>query len=122
MARGDITTSFLSGQTNGKNILLTATTLGGAQTIHTVASGTTTVEFLTIEACNVNSAHATNGLWLLMGGTASPDDLIHIDLAHGDGAVVVQDKRLMQNGVIVKAYADNASGIVVYGYYQRYTL
>ena len=39
MARGDIVTGFLSGQTNGKNILITATTNGGAQTIHTVASG-----------------------------------------------------------------------------------
>jgi hypothetical protein len=48
--------------------------------------------------------------------------LIHIDLVHGDGAVVVQDKRLMQNGVIVKAYADAASRVVVYGYYQRYTV
>jgi phosphoribosylformylglycinamidine (FGAM) synthase-like amidotransferase family enzyme len=57
-----------------------------------------------------------------MGGTSSPDDLIHIDLVHGDGAVVVQDKRLMQNGVIVKAYADAASRVVVYGYYQRYTV
>jgi len=57
-----------------------------------------------------------------MGGTTAPDDVIHIDLAHGDGAVVVQDKRLMQNGLVVKAYADNANGIVVYGYYQRYTV
>lgn len=122
MARGDIVTSYLSGQTNGKNILITATTLVGAQTIHTVASGTTTLEFLTIEACNVNASHATNGLWLLMGGTSSPDDLIHIDLSHGDGAVMIQDHRLMQNGVVIKAYADNASGIVVYGYYQRYTV
>ena len=122
MARGDITTGYLSGQTDGKNILITATTSGGAQTIHSVASGTTTLEFITIEACNSNASHASNGLWLLMGGTTVPNDLIHIDLAHGDGAVVVQDKRLMQNGVIVKAYADNANGIVVYGYYQRYTV
>lgn len=122
MARGDITTGFLSGQTNGKNILITATTLGGAQTIHTVASGTTTLEFITIEACNVNASHASSGLWLLMGGTASPDDLIHLDLAHGDGAFVVQDKRLMQNGLVIKAYADNANAIAVYGYYQRYTV
>lgn len=122
MARGDIVTGCLSGQTDGKNILITATTSGGAQTIHTVASGTATLEFLTIEACNVAAAHATNGLYLLMGGTTDPNDLIHIDLNHGDGAVVVQNKRLMQNGVIVKAYADNASGIVIYGYYQRYTV
>jgi hypothetical protein len=122
MARGDITTGYLSGQTNGKNILITATTSGGAQTIHTVASGTTTLDFLTIEACHVATGHASTGLWLLMGGTSSPDDLIHIDLVHGDGAVVVQDKRLLQNGVIVKAYADAASRVVVYGYYQRYTV
>lgn len=122
MARGDIVTGFLSGQTNGKNILITATTNGGAQTIHTVSSSTATLEFLTIEACNVAASHATNGLYLLMGGTSEPNDLIHIDLNHGDGAVVVQDKRLMQNGVIVKAYADNANGIVIYGYYQRYTV
>lgn len=122
MARGDITTGYLSGQTNGKNILITATTSGGAQTIHTVATGTSTLEFLTIEACNVNASHASSGLWLLMGGTTVPDDIIHIDLAHGDGAFVIQDKRLMQNGMIIKAYADNASAIAVYGYYQRYTV
>jgi hypothetical protein len=122
MARGDITTGYLSGQTDGKNILITATTSGGAQTIHTVASGTTTLDFITIEACNVNASHATNGLYLLMGGTTVPDDVIHIDLSHGEGAVMIQDHRLMQNGMIIKAYADNASGIVVYGYYQRYTV
>lgn len=122
MARGDIVTSYLSGQTNGKNILITATTSGGAQTIHTVNSGTTTLEFLTIEACHVDSANATTGLYLLVGGTTVPNDVIHVDLTHGEGAVIVQDKRLMQNGTIIKAYAQHASHIVIYGYYQRYTV
>ena len=122
MARGDIVTGFLSGQSNGKNIKITATTSGGAQTIHTVASGTTSVDFLTIEACHVDSANATTGLWLLMGGTSVPDDVVYIELDHGAGPTMVQDKRLMQNGVIVKAYAQHASHIVVYGYFQRYTL
>ena len=80
MARGDITTGYLSGQTDGKNILITATTSGGAQTIHSVASGTTTLEFITIEACNSNASHASNGLWLLMGGTTVPNDVIHINV------------------------------------------
>ena len=122
MARGDIVTGFLSGQTNGKNIKITATTNGGANTIHTVASGTTTLEFLTIEACHVDSANATTKLTLLVGGTTEPDDVITIDMDHGAGAVVVQDKRLMQNGVTIKAYAQHASHIVIYGYYQRYTV
>lgn len=122
MARGDIVTGFLSGQTNGKNILITATTSGGAQTIHTVASGTATVEFLTIEACHVDNANATTRLYLLMGGTSVPGDVIALDLDHGAGPYIVQDKRLMQNGVIVRAYAQHASHIVVYGYYQGYTV
>lgn len=122
MARGDIVTSYLSGQTNGKNIVITATTLGGAQTIHTVAAGTTTLEFLTIEACHVDTANSTTKLTLLMGGTTSPDDVITIDMSHGDGPVMVQDHRLMQNGVVIKAFAQHASHVVVYGYYQRYTV
>lgn len=122
MARGDITTGYLSGQTDGKNILITATTSGGAQTIHTVATGTATLEFLTIEACHVDSANATTKLTLLVGGTTVPNDVITIDMDHGVGAVVIQDKRLMQNGVIVKAYAQHASHVVIYGYYQRYTV
>lgn len=122
MARGDITTGYLSGQTDGKNILITATTNGGAQTIHTVASGTTSLDFLTIEACHVDSANATSKLTLLMGGTTEPNEVICLDLDHGAGPVVVQDKRLMQNGTVIKAYAQHASHIVIYGYYQRYTV
>jgi len=122
MARGDITTGYLSGQTDGKNILITATTSGGAQTIHSVASGTTTLEFITIEACHVDASNATSKLTLLVGGTTVPNDVIAIDLIHGAGATVIQDKRLLQNGVIIKAYGQHASHITVYGYYQRYTV
>lgn len=122
MARGDIVTGCLSGQTDGKNILITATTSGGAQTIHTVASGAATVEFLTIEACHVDSANATTHLYLLMGGTSVPGDVITLDLDHGAGPYIVQDKRLMQNGTVIRAYAQHASHIVVYGYFQRYTV
>jgi hypothetical protein len=122
MARGDITTGYLSGQTNGKNILITATTNGGAQTIHSVPAGTTTLDFVTIEACHVDSANATSKLTLLVGGTSEPADVISIDLIHGAGATVIQDKRLLQNGMIIKAYGQHASHITVYGYYQRYTV
>jgi phosphoribosylformylglycinamidine (FGAM) synthase-like amidotransferase family enzyme len=122
MARGDITTGYLSGQTDGKNILITATTLGGAQTIHTVASGTTTLDFITIEACHVDNASSTSKLTLLMGGTTSPNDVITIDMAHGEGAVMVQDHRLMQNGTVIRAFCQHASHVVIYGYYQRYTV
>lgn len=122
MARGDIVTGYLSGQTNGKNILITATTNGAAQTIHTVASGTATLEFVTIEACHVDSANATSKLTLLVGGTTEPNDVIAIDLIHGAGAVVIQDKRLLQNGMVIKAYGQHVSHITVYGYFQRYTV
>lgn len=122
MARGDIVTGCLSGQTDGKNILITATTSGGAQTIHTVASGAATVEFLTIEACHVDNANSITKLTLLMGGTTVPNDVITIDLDHGAGPYIVQDKRLMQNGTIVRAFAQHASHVTIYGYFQRYTV
>jgi hypothetical protein len=104
----------LSGSTNGKQILITATTNGAAQTIHTAVAGTSSFDEIWLYAFN-DSANIVN-LALLWGGTTEPDNLILIPVPSQAGRVCVVDGMLLQNGLLVKAYAVAGSVIVVDGF------
>jgi hypothetical protein len=112
MAKGDITPQVLSSSTDGRQVKVDATSTPGTL-LHTVASGTSTIEFITLEAANTSSS-AVN-LTIEWGGTTDPDDHIELSVPANRGAFVVIDKRRLQNGLAVRAFASVADVIVMYG-------
>jgi len=112
MASGDITPGFLSESTNGRNILVTATSSPGTL-LHTCASGTDQIEAITIQANNKSGSTVT--LTVQWGGTTDPDDAITIDVPSGRGPIVVCDRMRLNNSLSVRAYASTGSAVAIYG-------
>jgi len=108
------TKKLLSGSTNGKQILITATTNGSAQTIHTAVAGTSSLDEVFIYAYNDSSSIVN--LVLLWGGTTEPDNKDLIPIPSQSGRTLVVDGALLQNGLLIKAYASVASVIVLDGF------
>jgi hypothetical protein len=119
LASGTITPVLLSGSTNGRGIEVTQTTLTGADTVHTAVSGTAKVDYLTIEAANHHTA--TVKLTLQFGGSDDADK-ITVDLAADRGLVTVVEQIPLNNGLVVSAFADQASVVNLFGYVTRVEL
>jgi hypothetical protein len=105
----------LSGSTNGRGIKVTATTAGTAITIHTAVSGTSTNTYDEIWIWAVNSQAAPEWLQICWGGTADPN-IFYYQLAGESGLFLAVPGLVLQNGMVVKAFADSANVIMVHGY------
>ena len=108
------TKALLSGSTNGKQIKVTATTNGTAIIIHTAVSGTSSWDEIWLYAYNDDTVSRT--LNLLWGGTTEPDNVIRVSVGAKSGRVLAIDGMLLQNSLVVKAYADVANVVVVDGF------
>ena len=109
---------LLSGGTNGKNIKVAATSSAGT-TIHTAVSGTSDMDEIWLYACNTDSSDRK--LTIEYGGTTSPDDLSEITIEAEAGWVLIVPGMLLQNGLIVKAFAASANVVNINGYVNRIT-
>lgn len=109
---------LLSGGTNGRNIKVAATATPGT-TIHTAVSGTTSLDEVFIYAVNMHTAAVT--LTIEFGGTTSTDDLVDISLEVDKGAYLVIPGWLLQNGLLVRAFASVANVVNINGYVHRIT-
>ena len=109
---------LLSGGTNGKNIEVAATASAGT-TIHTAVSGTSDMDEIWLYACNTSGSDVK--LTLEYGGTTSADDLTEITITSEAGWVLVCPGLLLQNGLIVKAFAGTTNVINLNGYVNRIT-
>jgi hypothetical protein len=108
---------LLSGSTNGKGIKVVATATAGTL-IHTAIAGTSSEDEIWLYAHNT-SATAVK-LTLEWGGVASPDDHIEITIgAEGTGLILVAPGILLQNGLVVRAFAGTANVINIFGYVNR---
>lgn len=103
----------LSASTNGKNIKVVATATAGTL-IHTAVTGTTNWDEVYLFASNNDTV--TRTLTIEWGGVASPDDLIKIDLEPLKGEYIVIVGRILQNGLLIRAFASAANVVVVGGY------
>jgi len=112
------TKKLLSGSTNGKQILLTSNANPG-QTIHTAVAGTSSFDEIWIYA--YNDGPNTAAVVLLWGGTTEPDNKIEIPIPAQAGRVLVADGILLQNSLIVKAYATITAQIVLDGFVNNIT-
>lgn len=110
----------LSGSTDGRGIKVVATGSPGT-TIHTSVAGTTAGTFDEIFLFAYNSDTVTRNLTVQFGGTTSPDDDIYQSIPSKQGLTLVVPGLILQNGTIVKAYADAANVITIQGYCNQIT-
>lgn len=111
------TKTLLSGSTNGKAIKVAATATAGT-TIHTAVSGTSSFDEIWLYAHN--SSASTVKLTLEWGEATAPDGNIEINIgAEGTGLVLVAPGILLQNSLVVKAFAATANVITLTGYVNR---
>lgn len=108
---------LLSGSTNGKAIKVAATATAGT-TIHTAASGTSTIDEIWLYAHNTSSSAVK--LTLEWGEATAPDGHIEINIgAEGTGMVLVAPGIPLQNSLVVRAFAGTANVINIFGYVNR---
>lgn len=111
-----ITKQLLSGSTNGRMTKVAATATPGT-TIHTAIAGTTTIDEIFLWA--VNSSAAAVKLTIEFGGTTSPDDTIEQFLNPEDGLVLVVPGFILNNTLLMKAFAGVANVVLVGGFVNR---
>lgn len=108
---------LLSGSTNGKAIKVAQTATAGT-TIHTAVSGTASFDEVWLYAHN--SSATTVKLTLEWGEATAPDGNIEINIgAEGTGLVLVAPGLLLQNSLVVKAFAATANVVTLTGYVNR---
>jgi hypothetical protein len=107
----------LSGSTDGKAIKVVQTATAGT-TIHTAVSGTASFDEVWLYAHNSSSASVK--LTLEWGEANAPDGNIEINIgAEGTGLVLVAPGLLLQNSLVVKAFAATANVVTLTGYVNR---
>jgi hypothetical protein len=108
---------LLSGSTNGRGILVAATASAGT-VVHTAVAGTSSLDEVWLYAHNT-SASAVK-LTIEYGGTTAPNDHIEITVgAEGTGLILVAPGILLQNGLVVRAFAATANVLNIFGYVNR---
>ena len=108
---------LLSGSTQGKNISVTGTATGSSVTVHTAVSGTTDLDEIWLYACNTSATARV--LTIEYGGTTDQDDLVELEIAADSGWVLICPGLLLQNGLIVKAFAAAGDVININGFVNR---
>lgn len=109
---------LLSGSTQGKQIKVVQTSTAGT-TIHTAVSGTTDLDEIWIYA--VNSSSSAVKLTLEWGQADAPDGNIEVLVPAEDGYMLVVPGLLLQNSLVLKAFAGSANVILINGYVNRIT-
>ena len=109
---------LLSGSTDGKAIKVVQTATAGT-TIHTAGSGSTNRDEIWLYA--VNSSASAVKLTLEWGEATAPDGNIELSIVAESGLVLVTAGLLLQNSLVVKAFAGTANVILLHGYVNRIT-
>ncbi len=109
-----LTKEPLSGSTSGRPIKVAATATPGT-TIHTEGGGTWDEVWLWA----VNTSSDDVKLTLEWGGVTSPDDLIEMTILGEGGLYPIAPGLPIEDGVVVKAFADTADVINIVGFVNR---
>ena len=109
---------LLSGCVQGKGIKVVATATAGT-TIHTAVAGTSSMDEIWLYA--VNSDTTERKLTLEWGEATAPDGNIELTIPAESGLVLVVPGLLLQNGLVIKAFAAAANVVLIHGYVNRVT-
>ena len=110
----------LSGSTDGKAIKVVQTATAG-DTVHTAVAGTTAGTFDEIWLWAYNGHTADVVLTLEFGGATVPDQSIVVTVPFKAGLVPVVPGFILQNGMVVKAFAGTANVITLNGFVNAIT-
>jgi len=109
---------LLSGSTQGKGIKVVQTATAGT-TIHTAVAGTSDVDEIWIYA--VNSQASSVKLTLEWGEATAPEGNIEVAIPGESGLILITPGLLLQNSLVVKAFASVANVILIHGFVNRIT-
>jgi hypothetical protein len=110
----------LSGSTDGKAIKVVQTATAG-DTIHTAVAGTTAGTFDEIWLWAYNGHTDAVTLTLEWGGATVPDQNIVVTLAAKSGLIPLTPGLILQNGMVVKAFAGTANVVTITGFVNSMT-
>lgn len=111
----------LSGRADGLMVKVAATATPGT-TIHTATSGNAGVDdYDEVWLWAVNSDTTNRKLTIEFGGTTSPDDTIEVTIPAESGLMLVIPGLILENGLLVRAFAASANVIMIGGYVNRMT-
>ena len=103
---------------DGRNIKVVPTATAGT-TIHTAVSGTSNMDEVWLYACNTRGSDVK--LTIEYGATSDDQRLTEITITTEAGWVLVCPGLLLQNSLVVKAFAAAANVVVINGYVNRIT-
>lgn len=107
----------LSASTNGKAVLVAAAATPGT-TIHTAVAGTSSIDEVYLFAHNTSNAAVK--LTIEWGETAAPAGNIEINVGpEGTGLVAIVPGLLLQNGLVITAFAGTTNVVNVFGFVNR---
>ena len=112
------TKHLLSGSTNGKQILVAQTATAGTL-LHTAVPGTDDLDEIWLWATNSSASGVK--LTIEYGGVSSPADTIELTVLAESGLVLVVPGLLLQNELVVRAFAGTANVVMVSGFVNRIT-
>ena len=110
----------LSGSTDGMPVKVVATATAGT-TIHTAVAGTTAGTFDEIWLFAYNGHTSAVTLTIEYGGATVPDQNIICTLASKSGLQLVVPGLILQNGLVVKAFASSANVVTLSGWVNTLT-
>lgn len=111
----------LSGSTDGKAIKLTGTDSAGAVTVHTAVAGTTVGTFDEIWLYANNTSASAVKLTVEWGTATAADGNIELTIAAEAGLVLVVPGLILQNSMVVEAFAGTADVILLTGFVNAIT-
>lgn len=106
----------LSGSTDGKAIKVVQTATAG-DTVHTAVAGTSDFDEIWLWAYNGHTANVV--LTIEFGGAGVPDQNITVTIPYKAGLIPITPGLILQNGMVVKAFASVANVVTVMGFVNR---
>ena len=108
----------LSGSTDGRAILVAATSTPGT-TIHTVAAVTGDDNYDEIYLWAVNSDTSDRKLTIEYGGQTAPNDLIEYTVPAEAGLKLIVPGLILQNSLVVTAFCATTNVVTIHGFVNK---
>ena len=112
------TKQLLSGSTNGRLVKIVSVATPGTL-VHTAVAGAADIDEVWLWA--VNSDTTDRKLTIEYGGVAAPDDLIEVTIRAESGLVLIVPGMVLQNSLVIRAFAAAANVVMVGGFINRIT-
>lgn len=110
----------LSGSTDGKAIKIVATATAGT-TIHTAVAGTTAGTFDEVWIWLYNSHTADVEVTFEFGAATAPDNQIKVTVPFKAGLILAIPGMILQNSLVIAAFAAVANVVMAQGYVNAIT-